>query len=231
MEYILSALDTTRQSLLPQMKILEEHYLVDHYDDTYELTTIGKLVVDVMAPLIGIVAVLDTDIDYWGTHDLSFIPSHLFKRINEIRECTLMSPSTEQMYEAHSTVVETSKKYHYNISTFCYPNFKDQFSQILSEGAEMHVIISQGLYDRFRTDSYSDFKELLNNDLVHFYLYLKQMNMAAFVYNEQMVMISPLVKSGIYDNKHIICKSPASINWAKDVFDHYLRESEIITET
>ena len=52
MQYILTALNTTRQALLPQTKVLEEHYLVDHYDDTYELTTIGKLIVDEMAPLV-----------------------------------------------------------------------------------------------------------------------------------------------------------------------------------
>ena len=39
---ILKSLDTTRQALLPQMKVLEEHHLVSHYNDTYELTTIGK---------------------------------------------------------------------------------------------------------------------------------------------------------------------------------------------
>lgn len=46
MEDILKSLDTTRQALLPQIRILKEHCLIDHYDDTYELTTIGKLIVD-----------------------------------------------------------------------------------------------------------------------------------------------------------------------------------------
>ncbi|MDN5309805.1 MAG: hypothetical protein PWP14_1199 [Methanolobus sp.] len=34
MEELLSSLDTTRTALLPQIRILEEHSLVNHYEDT-----------------------------------------------------------------------------------------------------------------------------------------------------------------------------------------------------
>jgi predicted transcriptional regulator len=230
MEYLLRSLGTTRQALLPQMRILEEHYLIDHYDDTYELTTIGKLTVDEMLPLLNTLEVVDVHIDYWGTHDFGFIPPHLFKRIKEIREYTIMSPSNEKMYEAHNTAIETSKKYHYSITTFFYPDFKDQFSQILSEGAEMHVILSQSLFNKLKIDNYNDFKELLINDLVHFYLYPKKLGLLAFVYNEQMVMISPLKSNGSFDNKHIICENPGAVDWAKEVFEYYLKDSIPISE-
>jgi predicted transcriptional regulator len=65
MEEILRSLDTNRQALLPQIRVLEEHYLVNHQNDVYKLTTIGKLLVDEMVPLLDIIEVLDIDIDYW----------------------------------------------------------------------------------------------------------------------------------------------------------------------
>jgi predicted transcriptional regulator len=77
MKALLTSLGTTRQALLPQMRMLEDHYLISHYEDTYELTTIGKLVVDKMAPLVSTLNVLDNDLDYWGTHNIDFIPAHL----------------------------------------------------------------------------------------------------------------------------------------------------------
>jgi len=43
MQNILKSLDTTKQSLFPQVRILEEHHLVTGSDDVYQLTTIGKL--------------------------------------------------------------------------------------------------------------------------------------------------------------------------------------------
>jgi predicted transcriptional regulator len=50
MEVLVKALNTTRQALLPRVRTLEDHYLVSHDRDTYELTSIGKLIVDEMIP-------------------------------------------------------------------------------------------------------------------------------------------------------------------------------------
>ena len=230
MEYLLKSLNTTRTALLPQIRMLEEHYLVSHNKDIYELTDIGKLLVDEMKSLVNTIDIFDTDIDYWGTHDLSFIPLHLLDRITEIEECMIFNPSNEEMFEAHNASIETSKNYHYSITTFFYPHFRDIFSQILSEGAEMHVIIPQSLYDKLRIDNYTDFKELLGNDLVHFYLYPKKMNLFAFVINEKMIMISLLKMNGSFDNRHIISEKPSAIKWARDVFDYYLKYSAPIIE-
>jgi predicted transcriptional regulator len=80
MEDLLVSLKTTRQALLPQIRVLEDHYLVAHYKDVYELTTIGKLIVDEMKPLVDTITVLDSDINYWGSHNLDFIPSLLLQR-------------------------------------------------------------------------------------------------------------------------------------------------------
>ncbi len=79
METISTSLEITRRELVPQMKILKAHHLVSHYEDTYELTAIGKLIVDEMVPLLDKVGVLDTDIDYWGTRKLDFIPPLFLK--------------------------------------------------------------------------------------------------------------------------------------------------------
>ncbi|WP_366931319.1 hypothetical protein [Methanolobus sp.] len=83
MENLLKYLETTRQALLPQTKILEDNYLVTHYNDTYELTIIGKLIVNEMIPLLDTIKLLDIDINYWGTRNLNFIPPHLLKILNE----------------------------------------------------------------------------------------------------------------------------------------------------
>jgi len=83
-EYLLDCLDTTRQALLPQIRVLQEHCLVSHSKDTHELTAIGKLIVDEMTLLLDKIEVLDTGIDYWTNHKMDFIPTHLLKRIDDL---------------------------------------------------------------------------------------------------------------------------------------------------
>jgi predicted transcriptional regulator len=84
---LLKYLNTSRQALLPQTKILEAHYLIQHEKDTYTLTHIGKLIIDEIAPAIGTIDVLNNNIDYWGTHNFNFIPPHLLNRIRELGPC------------------------------------------------------------------------------------------------------------------------------------------------
>jgi predicted transcriptional regulator len=232
MEVLLRSLDTTRQALLPQIRTLEEHHLVSHDKDIYELTTIGKLIVDDMNPLLGIVDVFDTDINYWGTHDLAFIPPHLLERIDELGECRIMSPSTEKMYEAHHEFNQESKKQksQFSITTFFYPNFPDIFSELLSNDVNMYVIISQSLFDKLRSDSYINFKRLIGNKLVHFYVYSRKMEFLSFVFNESTLMMSPLKVNNEFDNRHVLCEDPGAIQWAKELFEYYLKHSVLITE-
>jgi predicted transcriptional regulator len=230
MEFLLKSLNTTRQALLPQIRILEEHHLVSHDRDIYELTTIGKLVVDEMVPLLNIVEVLDVDIDYWGTHDLEFLPPHLLERIDVLKECSIMSLDALNRFEAHNELVETSTKNHFSITTFFYPNFLEIFSKMLSKNIDIHVILSQSLFDKVRTDNYGDIKKLLSNKLVHFYVYPQETNFLSFVFSENYLLISPLKSNGEFDSKHVVCINQNAIDWAREVFEYYLKEATPVTQ-
>ncbi|WP_342304888.1 hypothetical protein [Methanolobus sp. ZRKC5] len=125
MEILLKSLKTTRQALLPQTKILEEQHLVFHYDDTYELTNIGKLVVDEMVPLLGTIEVFDKDIVYWGNHNVDFIPPHLLKRISKMRNHEIINPSLADMYTVHEKFNDNSSptKSVYVVTALLYPDY------------------------------------------------------------------------------------------------------------
>ncbi|MCQ6963546.1 helix-turn-helix transcriptional regulator [Methanolobus chelungpuianus] len=232
MEDLLTSLKTNRQSLLPQIRVLEEHNLVSHEKDVYELTPIGKSIVDKMAPLVHTTEALDVDIDYWGTHDISFIPPGLLERMDELTPCAIMSPSTEKIYEAHYEFNQMTKqqKFQFSITSFFYPNFPVIFEELLSSGVEMHVIVSQSLFDKLKADSYEDIHKIISHKLTKFYVYPKKMNFLAFVFNEASVMISPLKSTGEFDNRHVLCKSPGAVRWAKEFSEHYLKMSVQITE-
>ncbi|WP_319506699.1 hypothetical protein [uncultured Methanolobus sp.] len=115
MKTLLKDLDATRTALLPQIRILEEHYLVSHDNYIYELTTIGKLVVNDMAPLLNIVETFDTDIDYWGTHNLDFIPVHLLTKMNILKEYQIINPPLTDQFDIKCIYNENSKNPSFSI--------------------------------------------------------------------------------------------------------------------
>jgi len=232
MKEILKSLGTTRQALLPQIKVLEEHYLVDHYDDTYELTTIGKLIVDEMTPLFGITDAFDADIDYWGTHNLDFIPPHLLERIREIGRCKIITPPITDIYALNEKILETSviSESHYTLATFYHPRFSHFFADLISKNVSAYFLVSQGVLDKLRIEHPADFENIIKSELHHFFVYPKNINLMALVFNDYYILIRLLKNTGEYDTKHILCDNREAIEWGKELFEYYLKDSTPITE-
>ncbi len=231
-EYLLKSLDTTRQALLPQIKILEEHYLIEHYNDIYELTTVGKLIVKDMVPLLDTLDTFDTDIDYWSKHGIDFIPSDLLKRISELKECEIVSPSLTDMFSFHRSFHVNSKMPDsvYTVTAFLYPESEVLFREMIENNVNSYFIFSQELLDKIITDHREDFTPLLKNENFKMYVYNKDMNIVFFTFDDAHLLMSLLTTNGEFDNKYILCTSKDALEWAKDLFEYYLENSTQITE-
>jgi predicted transcriptional regulator len=165
MGYLLESLDTTRQALLPQMKILEEHYLIDHYKDTYELTTIGKLFVDQIAPLINAIETFDVDIDYWGTHNIDFIPPHLLKRLRKLKNCKIVNPSITELYSLHKSFHEQKNTESvYIVTNFLYPEYRTIFNELMESNVTTNYIVSKQLLEKIKTEHHDNFSFFIKTD-------------------------------------------------------------------
>jgi predicted transcriptional regulator len=232
MEDILTALDTTRKALTPQMKILGEHHLVSHNRDTYELTTLGKLIVDDMKPLLETIEVIESDIDYWGEHDLEFIPPSLLRRIYELGKCKIIKPDFVEAYNIQENYHEYSKKseYAFAVTNFLYPNYQILFSELIQNGVNIYFIASKDLLEIIRTQHYSYFKMLIENKLFHLFVYPGKIHFLGFAFNDRDIILSILNTSGEFDNKHALCSSTSALEWGKELFEYYLKDSTRITE-
>ncbi len=239
MEYLLRSLETTRTALLPQMRILEEHYLVTHDKDIYELTTVGSLITDEMIPLLDIIDVLDVDVDYWGTHKLDFVPPFLMERIGTLEKCTVIKPRLPEMYTlppqiygAYSQFQDTpdTSGSFTGVSTFFYPNSYEVFSSMLQSHVKVNIIITQELFEKIRSPEHAKIEELLKNKLYDLYVYPKELGFISFAYDDHHLLMRLLNSNGSYDTNYILCSSPSALNWGKDLFEYYLKDSTQITE-
>lgn len=226
-EYLLKSLDTTRQVLLPQIKILEEHYLVDHYDDIYELTTVGKVIVNDMVPLLDTLDTFDTDLDYWSNHEIDFVPSHLLKRMSELKDCEIVSPSLTDLYSFHRLFHVNSKMPDsvYTVTAFLYPEFDSLFREMLGNNVSSYFILSHELLDKIKTKHNEEFENLLKDENFKMYVYNKDMKILFFTFDDTHLLMSLLRTNGEFDNKYILCTSMDALEWAKELFEYYLKNS------
>ncbi|TGC08173.1 helix-turn-helix transcriptional regulator [Methanolobus halotolerans] len=232
MKIVLDSLDTTRQALLPQMRILEDYHLVTGSNDVYKLTTIGEIIVNEMIPLLDTISVFDSDIHYWGTRKLNFIPHYLLERINELGKCRIVNPPIPEIYSIHTQFHETTKisESVFVITTFLYPNYSTLLSDLIENDIQMHIIISNDLYCKIQNHQYPDFEELIDNKLFHLFVCPDKMDFLAFAYNDHQTLLTLLTNREEFDNKFVICSDPSAIEWAKELFEHYLKDSVPITE-
>lgn len=232
MESILKSLATTRQALLPQIRVLEEHYLVIHNKDKYELTDIGKLVTGKMNPLLGIIEVLDTDIDYWGTHKLDFIPSHLLKRINELGPCKSIQIALHEIFEEDKQFTEEAKrsKSVFTLSSFVFPNFEQTFSELTANNVSISTIISKDLSEKLINNGPDRSKALVGNPNISLSIYPDHFDFLSISINDYSIMLKLMTREGTPDNKRVICSSESALQWGKELFEYYLKRSTPITE-
>jgi predicted transcriptional regulator len=232
MEYLLKCLGTNRQALLPQMKVLEEHYLVNRYKDTYELTTVGKLIVDDMIPTLNTVEVLDVDIDYWGTHNLEFLPPHLLSRIEELGKCEIRNPSIPEIYSLPQDFEEESKKSKavFGLTTVFHPNFPSVYKGLTDNGVVVSTIISKELFENLRKNQYTSFKKLVESDKVNLFVYSKPVKTVFFAMNDFSTIYNILTKDGEVDHYIVRCHNQKAIDWSKELFEHCLKDSTPIIE-
>lgn len=235
METILRSLDTTRQSLLPQIRMLEDSCLIiKSGSDVYELSVIGKMLVDRFRPLLCTLEVLDTDIAYWGEHHIDFIPSQLMNRICELDSCEVIEPDITDMYELNKDFMQhcLESRSFCSIISFYHPDFVSFCLECLPRGISVSVIISNELYKKVKADEtqYKDFMDFLKNDDLEFYFYPHKMEFVAFSQNDHGFLFRLLTRSHQYDSKQLVCHGPRSAAWGHEFFEHIKRQSVPINE-
>jgi len=232
MTTLMEYLDTTRQALLPQMKILNEKHLIRRTDDSYQLTTLGRLIVDRMLPLTKIATILDCEWDYLGTHYLDFIPQDLLKRLDELGSCYINETPFAQLFNVNEEIVRLAKehKFYYSITSFVYPNFMEIYSELISEGVDISIIISKNLFQKLTQDNYQDFETLIGNSNVKIYLYPDSFEFISFTLVNHTFQLRLLTQEGNYDSKEIVFAQGNAHRWGEAFFEHYKAKSECIKE-
>jgi predicted transcriptional regulator len=232
MEFILESLESDRQALLPHMRILEENFLVTQFEDVWELTTIGELIADEMISLLSTADVLDSDIDYWGSHSLDFIPSYLIKRMNELGKCKVLDTPVAHEYELNREIIQTSPIAGslFIAAAFIQPKCLTALSEMAQKNVDIYLILSQNALDKLRSRYAAYFEKLIKSKSFHFYVYSKELGFQAFMYNDYYLLLHLLKNNGEHDNKRILCSNPYATEWGKDLFGYYLKDSMPIAE-
>lgn len=234
METLLESLDTNRTALLPQIKILRESHLIskDKREDMYELTTIGKLIVDEMEHFLLTAEMFGGDYDFMGTHYIDFIPEHLLKRLPELGPYDVVDISINDFFDMDQDLFDDSVRSHYwfEITSTLHPQFHDFYVKMTDYVTDVAIIMTQEVYEKAKTDYYDEFRELIDLDLISLYIYPEDLRFISFMMSGESIKFRLFTEKMHPDNQRLIFTGPEVLEWGKEFFDHYRKRSTPIVE-
>ncbi|WP_406659981.1 winged helix-turn-helix domain-containing protein [Methanolobus sp. ZRKC3] len=233
MNTILKELKVSRQSLLPQIKILHENRLIYKKRDVYSLTRIGKLIVSEMVPLTNTLKVLEDNYEYWTTHDFSVIPEEMFTRLKELGHCDMVEPDLDDMFELNQLSVDRmlNSKYVLAVTAYLHPSHPSIFSRFLEQGKEVVIIMSEQSFKKLRADYHDEVEKFIKGELTNIYIYCDELKLASFVTTDNFMLLCLFNNEGRYDHRDLIFCSENAIHWGKDLFEHFKENSRLVTES
>ncbi len=232
MKIILKSLKTTRTALLPQAKILKNHYLITQSDDIYELTTMGKIVVDETQPFLDIIDSLDQNEEYLASHNIDCIPNHLLKRISDIKDCEIIEPSLLNIYEVNKIFSKMANESNslFFVVTFMHPDFPAIMSEYAKRKINVSMILNKELFEKHKDELHDEFEHFLNCESIKYYVCQKDIELLSLSISDQRFVLRLLSINNEFSNKQLYSHNPKAHQWSKDLFNHYLKDSTEITE-
>ncbi|MCQ6963875.1 helix-turn-helix transcriptional regulator [Methanolobus chelungpuianus] len=232
MQELIGAVDTTRTILLPQMKVLKESHLISQHDDTYELTTIGKLIVEKMADFLGTAEMFGENSDYLGTHNIDFIPQHLLKELPEIGSCEIVNIPLYNIFDQDIELLQKAlrSKRWLEITSVLYPTFYEFYAQMIENEIDTSVIITQEFYDKAKKEYYHQFKDIINLKLITLYLYPEKLDFTSFILAGECMSFRLFTNEGEFDHRKMQICGPAVPGGGKELFEYYRQRSTLIID-
>ena len=194
---------------------------------TYKLTPLGFIKANLIKETNSALRVLEKFEDFWLTHEVSDIPSHLLRRIGDLEESVLVQNDSEDLAKVHTIfqqILLTSKKVQ-GVSPIFHADFVKIFQKLLEDGACVELIFTRGVLE----------KTLSLVDIKLFTRYIAENRLSVFLANELRVALTVTENSfsmGLFSNnasydytKDIVSNDLKTIKWGEDLFKHFLSAS------
>ncbi|MBQ9026562.1 MAG: DUF1724 domain-containing protein [Methanobrevibacter sp.] len=215
-------------TILHGLKELEENNLIKKDKKDYSLTSNGYLLSTNIIKLINNWYSIETHKDFWNNHDLSGIPEEYLNKLYLLKDAELVSSTTSDLSNAFNTYIQllkTSKNVKMILPIYSENHFKYIIKLLKTDSIQhLTILINTKILQTMRKSRYLK-KSILRNKKVT--VMDMQENPKIFLtYSEEFMTLTLFFKDKHYDDSQIIVdKSENAIRWAKEVFQHYGRDS------
>ncbi|MDD4749928.1 MAG: winged helix-turn-helix domain-containing protein [Methanosarcinaceae archaeon] len=228
LEEIKETLSITSVSILPQLKKLKEKQLIIQQNKNYELTLIGKVIIEKMESFIDTCKLFEENFEYWSEINLQEIPIPFRKRLGELGKCTLKKPDLNHMFELNREFVAELFKSDYVFSFVAYfhPAFASVYTELAEKGTEIAFLLTEKVFQRFKIDYREVLIKLLSFNNIKMFIHPDEIKIAGLTVTDRFLLLSLFPKKGHFDRESLMCHEAKSLLWGKELFDYLLEKAK-----
>lgn len=226
-EQIKASLNVTSKAMMPQIKILKKQGLVLYKDDTYILSDIGKLIIGNMLPLLSTLEVIEENKGYWASRETGVIPSELFMRLGELRECRVIEPDLNHLFDLPREFTENLIRSKCIMSSISYyhPFYSSLYSKLAKSEVEMEIVFTKEVFERLKDDCRDDLNTLLNSEKTIVKIFDESLQLPTIAVTEKFMYLCLFDEQEKYDHRVVMSFDLNAIRWGRELFMYYKKLS------
>ena len=226
-------LNVPSPAIIHALRELEGNHLVrQDRVRQYGLTTIGRSAVREVIDFRRVMEVLTKHEAFWSEHDLSGIPDHIFDQIGSLRDATLIMGTPPDIFKAMRRFVELLQDSTIVrlVSPVYIPNIE---AIVLDKFVSAELRIELLLTDEVLRHFIGEAENVSLKEAREIYLKLRVLRedpKLVLVVTDRFMALALYRTDGTFDHSSTLTsEDPEAIAWSRQLYDHYVIESDDIT--
>ncbi len=229
-EHIKKSLNLSTRELMPQIKKLKKENLVVGEKESFELSSIGELLVDNMKIFLDTTRVISENRDFWENRDFSTIPDRFIERIGELGHYYLIEPDLHNIYDFPKEFKDNIIKCKHvaMLKTYVHPTYPSLCFKILDNVDKFSLFTLNDVLKKIAKDFPQLNDKLLSAENVNIYLSDGKISIPILCVTEKFLYFSLFNKDGKYEHMDILSFDQSAVIWGKELIEHYCQMSAAI---
>lgn len=226
---IKDSLTGTTSAIMAQVKILLEQGLIEQKEDEYRLTSVGKIIMQKIKPLVETLNILEENKDYWDSRNLNAVPDFLLDRIGDLGEVMIHEPDLNHLFEPPKELLTSLKKTERASTFYSYfcPSCPNNYSELAKKEVHYDLILTKPVYERLMDEYTEQHCAMMESRNSNIYICNDDtVKLGALSVTDDLMLIAFFNKDGVFDHKKVISFEERARHWGKDLFLYYKENSE-----
>lgn len=220
---LVALLEAPASTVLHAARPMIDGGIIVKRSDGYNLTNIGRIETLLLVQLVDGLIALKEYADFWQSHDLSGIPTHLRASLGMLTGGRYIRDDKNTLMQSQAFFVKqvSQAKHIFGVSPIIAPGYAEMVSHLLDSGAAVSLILTKEIIDIISPATIKSW-QAYEGFCLHEVLEAR----VAFTVADNCIFLGLYNLDGTYDTvSDLVCCGQKAASWGISLYEYYLKQS------